>query len=124
MILENFYTIKSKQISEDQVNHAFEIIINNKHDIFKGHFPDNPVMPGVCMMQIIKEITESVIGKKLFMEKCSNVKFLAIINPDKTPKLTLELQIIKIDSKVKVKNTTKFGDTVALKLSAQYQILV
>jgi len=124
MILENFYTIKSKQISEDQTNYAFEIIINSKHDIFKGHFPDNPVMPGVCMMQIIKEITESVIGKKLFMEKCSNVKFLAIINPDKTPKLTLELQITKIDSKVKVKNTTKFGDTVALKLSAQYQILV
>lgn len=124
MILENFYTIKSKQISEDQINYTFEIIINNKHDIFRGHFPDNPVMPGVCMIQIIKEITESVIGKKLFMEKCSNVKFLAIINPDKTPKLTLELQITKIDSKVKVKNTTKFEDTVALKLSAQYQILV
>ncbi|NOQ91690.1 MAG: 3-hydroxyacyl-ACP dehydratase [Flavobacteriaceae bacterium] len=124
MILENFYTIKSKQISEDQINYTFEIIINNKHDIFRGHFPDNPVMPGVCMIQIIKEITESVIGKKLFMDKCSNVKFLAIINPDKTPKLTLELQITKIDSKVKVKNTTKFEDTVALKLSAQYQILV
>ncbi len=124
MILENFYTIKSKQISEDHINHVYEIVINNNHEIFKGHFPDNPVMPGVCMIQIIKEITESVIGKKLFMEKCSNVKFLAIINPDKTPKLTLELQITKIDSKVKVKNTTKFEDTVALKLSAQYQILV
>ena len=124
MILENFYTIKSRKINEDQINHTFEIIINNKHDIFKGHFPDNPVMPGVCMIQIIKEITESVIGKKLFMEKCSNIKFLAIINPDKTSELTLELQITKIDSKVKIKNTTKFEDTVALKLSAQYQILV
>ncbi|MCF6223044.1 MAG: 3-hydroxyacyl-ACP dehydratase [Flavobacteriaceae bacterium] len=124
MILENFYTINSKQISEDHINHLYEILINNKHDIFKGHFPDNPVMPGVCMMQIIKEITESVIGKKLFMEKCSNVKFLTIINPDKTPILTLDLQIIIIDSKVKVKNTTKFDNTIALKLSAQYQILV
>lgn len=124
MILENFYTIKSRKINEDQINHTFEIIINNKHDIFKGHFPNNPVMPGVCMIQIIKEITESVIGKKLFMEKCSNIKFLAIINPDKTSELTLELQITKIDSKVKIKNTTKFEDTVALKLSAQYQILV
>ena len=124
MILENFYTIKSNQISEDKINHIFEIEVNNKHVIFKGHFPDNPVMPGVCMMQIIKEITESIVGKKLFMEKCSNVKFLAIINPDKTPELTLELQIIKTDSKVKVKNTTKFENTVALKLSAQYQILI
>ena len=124
MILENFYTIKSNQISEDKINHIFEIEVNNKHVIFKGHFPDNPVMPGVCMMQIIKEITESIVGKKLFMEKCSNVKFLAIINPDKTPELTLELQIIETDSKVKVKNTTTFENTVALKLSAQYQILI
>lgn len=121
MILENFYTIKSNQISEDKINHIFEIEVNNKHAIFKGHFPGNPVMPGVCMMQIIKEITESIVGKKLFMEKCSNVKFLEIINPDKTPELTLELLIVEMDSNVKVKNTTKFKDTVALKLSAQYQ---
>jgi len=123
MILENFYTIKSKKLSEDNINYTFEIVINNKHEIFKGHFPDNPVMPGVCMMQIIKEITEFVTGKKLFMEKCSNVKFLAIINPDKTPNLILEIQILVIDSKVKIKNTTKFQDTLALKLSAQYQII-
>lgn len=121
MILENFYTIKSNQISEDKISHIFEIEVNNKHAIFKGHFPGNPVMPGVCMMQIIKEITESIVGKKLFMEKCSNVKFLEIINPDKTPELTLELLIVEMDSNVKVKNTTKFKDTVALKLSAQYQ---
>lgn len=121
MILENFYTIKSNQISEDKINHIFEIEVNNKHAIFKGHFPGNPVMPGVCMMQIIKEITESIVGKKLFMEKCSNVKFLEIINPDKTPELTLELLIVEMDSNVKVKNTTKFKDTVALKLSAQYR---
>ncbi len=121
MILENFYTIKSNQISEDKINHIFEIEVNNKHAIFKGHFPGNPVMPGVCMMQIIKEITESIVGKKLFMEKCSNVKFLEIINPDKTPELTLELLIVEMDSNVKVKNTTKFKNTVALKLSAQYQ---
>ncbi len=122
-LIENFYTIKSKKTNEDQINYTFEILINNKHDIFKGHFPDNPIMPGVCMMQIIKEITESVVGEKLFMEKCSNVKFLAIINPEINPKLILEIQITKIDRKVKIKNTTKFEDTVALKLSAQYQIL-
>ena len=29
MILENFYTIKSKQISEDYINHVYEIVINN-----------------------------------------------------------------------------------------------
>jgi len=121
MILENFYTIENKIVDEDKVNYTFEIMINNKHDIFKGHFPGNPVMPGVCMMQIIKEITQSIVGQKLFMEKCSNVKFLALINPDTNPNLTLELKITKLDGKVKVRNTTKFDDTIALRLSAQYK---
>ncbi len=121
MILENFYTIENKIVDEDKVNYTFEIMINNKHNIFKGHFPGNPVMPGVCLMQIIKEITQSIVGQKLFMEKCSNVKFLALINPDTNPNLTLELKITQLEGIIKVRNTTKFDDTVALRLSAQYK---
>jgi 3-hydroxyacyl-[acyl-carrier-protein] dehydratase len=121
MILENFYTIEDKRVDESKENYSFEIHINSKHDIFKGHFPGNPVMPGVCMMQIIKEMSQSIVGQKLFMEKCSNVKFLALINPDTNPNLTLELKLVEEDGKIKVRNITKFEETVALRLSAQYK---
>jgi len=121
MILENFYTIENKSVDENMENYSYEIYINSEHDIFKGHFPGNPVMPGVCMMQIIKEISQTITGQKLFMEKCSNVKFLALINPETNPKLTVDLKIMEQDGKVKVRNTTKFEDTVALRLSAQYK---
>lgn len=122
MILENFYKIKSKNISKDQGLLTVEIDINKDHEIFKGHFPDNPVMPGVCMMQIIKEITEDTVGSKLFMEKCFNVKFMALINPEINNTLNIELNIIQENGMVKIKNITKFKDTVALKLSAQYRV--
>ena len=121
MILENFYTIESKSVDKNMENYSYEIYVNSEHDIFKGHFPGNPVMPGVCMMQIIKEISQTITGQKLFMEKCSNVKFLALINPETNPKLTVDLKIMEQDGKVKVRNTTKFEDTVALRLSAQYK---
>ncbi len=122
MILENFYKIKSKNISKDQGLLSVDIDINKDHEIFKGHFPDNPVMPGVCMMQIIKEITEDTVGSKLFMEKCSNVKFMALINPEINNTLNIELYIIQENGMVKIKNITRFKDTVALKLSAQYRV--
>lgn len=121
MILKNFYKINSKEKTEDQNTFSFEIEINKDHPIFEGHFPDNPVMPGVCMMQIIKEITEDIVGTKLFMEKCSNVKFMAVINPRKNSILNLEIKIFEENSKVIVKNTTNFEDTLALKLTAQYK---
>jgi len=122
MVLNNFYEILSKKNIDDSQKYFIEIFINKDHPIFLGHFPDNPVMPGVCMMQIIKEITEELVGHSLFMEKCSNVKFMALINPKINSNLKLEIQVAQENQNVKVKNITKFEDTIALKFSASYQI--
>jgi len=121
MVLKDFYEIKAKKNLGDSRKFGVEIIINKDHSIFTGHFPDNPVMPGVCMIQIIKEITEEIVGSTLFMETCVNVKFMALINPEKNSNLDLEIQISEENQKVKVKNITKFDDTIALKFSASYQ---
>ena len=49
---------------------------------------------------------------------------MALINPEKNPELRLELDITTTeDDLVKVKNTTYFNDTVALKLSNAYKKL-
>ena len=90
---------------------------------FAGHFPGNPVTPGVCMMQIVKELTEEFTGLKLFLKTASNVKFMAIINPFETPDLKLQLDINQTEEEIKVKNTTYFGETIALKMSVNYQKL-
>ncbi|MBD8083587.1 3-hydroxyacyl-ACP dehydratase [Chryseobacterium caseinilyticum] len=118
-ILTDFYTLES---SEKLENGSFSanITLNKDHNIFNGHFPGNPVTPGVCMMQIVKELTEEFTGKKLFLKSASNVKFMAIINPFETPDLTMQLDIKEIENEVKVKNTTAFGETIALKLSVNY----
>ena len=47
----------------------------------KGIFPGQPVVPGVCMMQMVKEILEKVIGEKTNLVRAGEMKFLAIINP-------------------------------------------
>ncbi len=122
MVLNNFYEILSKNRIDDSQKYSIEIFINKDHAVFKGHFPDNPVMPGVCMMQIIKEITEELVDNKLFMEKCSNVKFMALINPEINSNLRLEIHVTKENQIVKVKNITKFDETIALKFSASYRM--
>lgn len=122
MLLQDFYTVdKIDAITEGK--YLASITLNKNHAIFKGHFPGNPVTPGVCMMQIIKEITESVLKVSLTMVSTSNVKFMALINPEVNPKLILDLEISENDaSEIKVKNTTSFEETVALKLSNTYKI--
>ena len=76
------------------------------------------------MMQIIKELTEQITQTSLLMQSLSNVKFMALINPEATPELRLELDITETeDGLVKVKNTTFFDQTVALKLGSVYKKL-
>ncbi|ROH96324.1 3-hydroxyacyl-ACP dehydratase [Chryseobacterium daecheongense] len=118
-ILTDFYTLQSHEKAENGSITA-NIILNKDHDIFKGHFPGNPVTPGVCMMQIVKELTEEFTGSKLFLKSASNVKFMAIINPVETPELKLQLDITESEGEIKVKNTTSFGETIALKMSVNY----
>lgn len=121
MVLENFYTIENKEVLSKENSYNFDVSINSKHPIFEGHFPNNPIMPGVCMMQITKDIVEDITGEKLFMKKCSNVKFMAIINPEVNKDLKLKIDIVYTEEgDIKVKNSTQFDETVALKLSAVY----
>ena len=121
MLLKDFYKIISIENTAEN-KYLVLILINENHDVFKGHFPDNPIMPGVCMMQIIKELTEQISESSLFMQSLSNAKFMALINPDKTPELRLELDVTITDEDlVKVKNATFFNETLALKLSGVYK---
>lgn len=122
MLLTDFYTRNSLEQTAKQQYIAW-VTLNEDHAIFKGHFPDNPVTPGVCMMQIIKEFTEDIVGKPLQMVKASNVKFMALINPEVNPELRLEISISSPeDSLYTVKNVTYFEDTVALKLVSTYRV--
>lgn len=121
MLLKDFYKVISLEENDSQKYLAI-IFVNEKHEVFKGHFPDNPIMPGVCMMQIIKELTEQITESSLVMQRLINVKFMALINPEATPELRLELDITTTDEGlIKVKNTTYFNETVALKLSSVYK---
>lgn len=121
MLLQDFYTVDSID-AVNESKYLASITLNKNHAIFKGHFPGNPVTPGVCMMQIIKEITESVLNVNLMMVSTSNVKFMALINPEVNAKLALEIEISENEaSEIKVKNSTSFDETVALKLTNTYK---
>ena len=120
MLLKDFYKVTNLAVADGSA--TAHITINKNHDVFKGHFPGNPVTPGVCMMQIIKELTEQVVNEQLFMQSSNNVKVMAIRKPEGNPDLVLTLDISEDDDgNFKVKNVTKFDETVALKLSTTFR---
>lgn len=120
MLNKDFYKIQTINQVDANTIHV-SILLNKNHDVFNGHFPNNPITPGVCMIQAIKEIAQTQVNSLLFLHKISNVKFTAIINPNVNPYLILELSLINENNIIKVKNITKFTDgTIALKCNGTF----
>lgn len=57
------------------------IVINKNSEIFIGHFPGQPVLPGACMLQIIKEVLQSTLNISFRLKRADHIKFLSLINP-------------------------------------------
>lgn len=119
-LLHDFYSVDAFTAEGPKVSAS--ISLNGSHAVFQGHFPGNPVTPGVCMMQIIKELTERWAASPLMLKTARNVKFMAIINPSLTPNIRVELDVEEEGEGVlSVKSTTSFEDTMALKFSGVFQ---
>jgi len=115
MLKDDLYQIV-KMISEEQEINA-EIKLNIEHDIFKGHFPDVPVLPGVTMMQMVKEILEEALSKELQIIRAGQLKFLQMVNPQKVASLYFQINWSETEEGIKVKADLKQAEEVFFKMT-------
>lgn len=120
MLAGKFYTIVSQQQPDAQSVHT-TIALNAQHPIFAGHFPDQPVVPGVCMMQIIQELLSGAVGKKLMIEKAANMKFLNMIDPVQQPEVNVEITYTPQEAAYKATAVIKHDTTVFLKFQGLFK---
>jgi 3-hydroxyacyl-[acyl-carrier-protein] dehydratase len=88
-------TLKEKLYHTVEIDHSdscptlARIALNLRSEIFKAHFPNLPILPGACMVQISKEFLEDKLQQKIEITKFKNLKFLKTINPDEFPEITI-----------------------------------
>jgi len=123
MLLKDFYTIIELDNS-DKENIKAIIDLNKDHEIYKGHFPGNPVVPGVCLTQLIKEVMEASENKELSMIYADNIKFMSVVNPEVNNRLQIDLKV-KYDLEenlIKVNSVTHFNDQVFYKFKGNFRV--
>lgn len=118
-------------------NNLYRVITENKDDksyslelipdcmIYRAHFPEQPITPGVCIIQIASELLTDLYSLTFELSSVANAKFLAVINPQDTPKLTYTFKKIVFDDErqsLKVSVIVSNNDTVFTKLSLVYKI--
>lgn len=60
------------------------------HPAFAGHFPGQPILPGVLLIQRVMDLAEASIGRSLAACALRNVKFIAPVMPGDQLRLELE----------------------------------
>jgi 3-hydroxyacyl-[acyl-carrier-protein] dehydratase len=92
LLSDDFFRIlEIDQEAEAKEKVIAKIELNPKHPVYNGHFPGNPVVPGVCIIQMIKEVIAHHLAKELTMVKADEVKFLNIVNPEINSVLQMEI---------------------------------
>jgi len=92
MTLNNDY-FKIDDCTSDGDDTLFRITLLPDYCAYKGHFPGNPVSPGVCNIQMIKECAEQLAGKRFFLGYISKCKLSAVITPQDTPQVDVRMKL-------------------------------
>lgn len=124
LLRNNLYTISQKEI--DGLNGCFTIELNSSHFIYLAHFPEEPITPGVCIVQIGQELLELLLEEsclkkyRLEIKKVKNVKFLSVISPKNNTTIVYTMKKVEMSEdamEVKAQIDVSFKDEIKAKIS-------
>ena len=120
MDLKDFY--KASNTKKDGNTIHSIINLNTEHPIYKGHFPENPVLPGIMQIEIIKDILKHELDTALHLQKVSSIKYLNLITPEISD-LQFELNIKPLEDVYKIKCVIKKDNLIYTKFSGQFSLI-
>ena len=116
MILkDHLFTVKNQNISNGKAE--FRIRLNAENFIYQAHFPNNPITPGVCLIQMAVELFDSLKGTHFNIKTLRNVKFIASISPLEFPEVDFTLEFVQNERDWLLKVLINEGETIFAKMS-------
>lgn len=118
MLKNNFYHITALTHQDNTITAA--LALNSEHPIFAGHFPGQPVVPGACMLQIVKEVLSDTLSMGCQLKKANNLKFIAPVDPRLTDELELRLTYKIVDAGLQINAALSANRVVCFKMQDIY----
>ena len=116
----NFGKLIATKTEENRID--FTVELNPQHDIYRGHFPHKPITPGVCSLQMIRELLEVHFQVKLRLKKADNIKFAGMIDPHQVNVVNFKITISpeQFSEILSVKASIESSDNVFCKFTGEY----
>ena len=118
MLIKDYYTIEDV-VKKDDGTTCFQIHLRPDSAVYEGHFPGEPVSPGVCNIQMIKECAEQVAGKSLLLNNLQQCRLTTLVTPILHPQVEVTILLEEKGDAYKLKATIGKGEEVYLDLKAE-----
>ena len=92
LLKDKFYSITNQTDTKHEGSAhtaAFRVAILPDCNVYDGHFPGNPVCPGVCNIETIKECTMVLLDQPLRISSIKQCRLTAIATPTVCPEVTI-----------------------------------
>lgn len=116
---KKIYTYELKGKEENRIEARLQIDAN--HPLYFGHFPGFPVTPGVCQVQMIREILESEVGHPLMLMTAKQIKFTAIHEPGMEPVIDASVSFEKSGNHIRASAQLHCNEKIYLKFKGEFR---
>lgn len=116
MLIEDFYTVIGREQPSDGT-YLFRFRLNPGADVYRGHFPSNPIAPGVCTIQMIKECLQTVLVQdNVHFTTIKQCRFTGLLQPSERE---LQLSVSFLDDRW-ISAEIRDDERICMKIKAQY----
>ena len=91
---------------------------------FKGHFPQESILPGVCQIEMVLAVIATHLGSDIKLKSVSRAKFLNIVRPEENTTISGSYSIDDhlISAKFKITKSEKHKMINVSRISLQCEI--
>lgn len=97
MLLKDKYYKVMKENRLDANTGVYLLSLLPQADVYRGHFPQKPVCPGVCNIETIRECAEMLTGRDLAITTIRQCRLTAVASPQTCPLVDVTVQVARVE---------------------------
>ncbi len=125
----NLYIVTDRTV--DGFSARYTLQLQPSCFIYQAHFPGEPITPGVCIVQIGKELVDDLLQTKGMsghteIVKVKNVKFLSVLSPEDTTSVVYDIKKVEVSEdkrEIKVQIVVTDSEEAKAKISLVLKVI-
>lgn len=108
-------------LSQEESESVLGVKVLRESSVFEGHFPGNPILPGVLMVETVRVSLGRLFQKDFRLKSALSIKFLAVLNPKECREVNLSIKHSEVGDGLKIDANLYVEEKVFFKMKAVYQ---